>query len=39
MKDDRFKKKFSERVKKSPRDAEPEEEDKKYPEDPDVLNA
>jgi hypothetical protein len=28
MKDDRFKKKFSERVKKSPREAEPEEEDK-----------
>jgi hypothetical protein len=34
MKDDRFKKKFSERVKKSPREAEPEEEDKKYPRGP-----
>jgi hypothetical protein len=34
MKDDWFKKKFSEKVKKSPREAEPEEEDKK-----DVLNA
>jgi hypothetical protein len=29
MKDDWFKKKFSEKVKKSPREAEPEEEDKK----------
>jgi len=29
MKDDRFKKKFSERVKKPPREAEPEEEEKK----------
>jgi hypothetical protein len=28
MKNDRFKKNFSERVKKSPREAEPEEEDK-----------
>jgi hypothetical protein len=33
MKDDRFKK-FSERVKKSPREAEPEEEDKKDPRGP-----
>jgi hypothetical protein len=31
MKDSMFKKKFSERMKKSPREAEPEEEDKKYP--------
>jgi hypothetical protein len=31
IKDDRFKKKFSERVKKSPREAEPEEDDKKDP--------
>jgi hypothetical protein len=34
MKDDRFKKKFSERVKKSPREGEPEEEDKKDPRGP-----
>jgi len=34
MKDDRFKKKFSQRVKKSPREAEPEEEDKKDPKGP-----
>jgi hypothetical protein len=34
MKDDRFKKKFSERVKKSHREAEPEEEDKKDPRGP-----
>jgi hypothetical protein len=34
MKDDRFKKKFSERVKKSPREAESEEEDKKDPRGP-----
>jgi hypothetical protein len=34
MKDDRFKKKFSERVKKSPGEAEPEEEDKKDPRGP-----
>jgi hypothetical protein len=34
MKDDRFKKKFSERVKKPPREAEPEEEEKKYPRGP-----
>jgi hypothetical protein len=34
MKDDRFKKKFSERVKKSPREAEPKEEDKKDPRGP-----
>jgi hypothetical protein len=34
MKDDRFKKKFSERVKKSPREAEPGEEDKKDPRGP-----
>jgi hypothetical protein len=34
MKDDQFKKKFSERVKKSPREAEPEEEDKKDPRGP-----
>jgi hypothetical protein len=34
MKDDRFKKRFSERVKKSPREAEPEEEDKKDPRGP-----
>jgi hypothetical protein len=31
MKDDRFKKKFSKKVKKSPREAEPKEEDKKDP--------
>jgi hypothetical protein len=34
MKDDRFKKKFFERVKKSPREAETEEEDKKDPRGP-----
>jgi hypothetical protein len=34
MRDDRFKKKFSEKVKKAPREAEPEEEEKK---DPQVL--
>jgi hypothetical protein len=34
MKDDRFKKKFFERMKKSPREAEPEEEDKKDPRAP-----
>jgi hypothetical protein len=34
VKDDRFKKKFSERVKKSAREAEPEEEDKKDPRGP-----
>jgi hypothetical protein len=34
MKDDRFKKKFSERVKKPPREAEPEEEEKKDPRGP-----
>jgi len=34
IKDDRFKKKFSERVKKSPREVEPEEEDKKDPRGP-----
>jgi len=34
MKDDRFKKKFSERVKKPPREAEPEEEEKKDPKGP-----
>jgi hypothetical protein len=34
MKDDRFKKKFFERVKKSPREAEPEEEEKKDPRGP-----
>jgi hypothetical protein len=34
MKDDRFKKKFFERVKKSPRESEPEEEDKKDPRGP-----
>jgi len=31
MRDDRFKKKFSEKVKKAPREAEPEEEEKKDP--------
>jgi hypothetical protein len=39
MKDDRFKKKFSERVKKSPREAELEEEEKKDPRGPRYLNA
>jgi hypothetical protein len=39
MKDDRFKNNFSERVKKPPREAEPEEEEKKDPEDLDFLNA
>jgi hypothetical protein len=34
MKDDQFKKKFSERMKKSPREAEPEEEEKKDPRGP-----
>jgi hypothetical protein len=34
MKNDRFKKKFSERVEKSPREAEREEEDKKDPRGP-----
>lgn len=34
MKDDQFKKKFSERVKKPPREAEPEEEEKKGPRGP-----
>jgi hypothetical protein len=34
MKDDRFKKKFSERMKKSPREAEPVEEEKKDPRGP-----
>jgi len=34
MKDERFRKRFSERVKKSPREAEPEEEDKKDPRGP-----
>jgi hypothetical protein len=34
MKDDRFKKKFSEKVKKPPREAEPEEEEKKDPKGP-----
>jgi hypothetical protein len=34
MKDDRFKKKFSERVKKPPKEAEPEEEEKKDPRGP-----
>jgi hypothetical protein len=34
MKDDRFKKKFSEKIKKPPREAEPEEEEKKDPRGP-----
>jgi hypothetical protein len=34
MRDDRFKKKFSEKVKKAPREAEPEEEEKKDPKGP-----
>jgi hypothetical protein len=34
MRDDRFKKKFSEKVKKAPRKAEPEEEEKKDPRGP-----
>jgi hypothetical protein len=34
MKDDRFKKNFSEKVKKAPREAEPEEEEKKDPRGP-----
>jgi hypothetical protein len=37
MKDDRFKKKFSERVKKPPREAEPEEEEKKDPRGPPMF--
>jgi hypothetical protein len=39
MKDDRFRNKFFEKAKKPPREAEPEEEERKIPEDPDVLNA
>jgi hypothetical protein len=34
MRDDRFKKKFSEKMKKAPREAEPEEEEKKDPRGP-----
>jgi hypothetical protein len=34
MRDDRYKKKFSEKVKKSPRETEPEEEEKKDPRGP-----
>jgi hypothetical protein len=34
MRDDRFKKKFSKKMKKAPREAEPEEEDKKDPRGP-----
>jgi hypothetical protein len=34
MRDDRFKKKFSKKVKKAPREAEPEEEEKKDPRGP-----
>jgi hypothetical protein len=34
MRDDRFKKKFSEKVKKAPREADPEEEEKKDPKGP-----
>jgi hypothetical protein len=34
MKDDRFKKKFSEKVKRAPREAEPEEKEKKNPRGP-----
>jgi hypothetical protein len=34
MRDDRFKKKFSEKVKKAPREANPEEEEKKDPRGP-----
>jgi hypothetical protein len=37
MKDDRFKKKYSKRVKKPPREAEPEEEEKKDPRGPRCL--
>jgi hypothetical protein len=37
MRNDRFKKKFSEKVKKAPKEAEPEEE-RRIPEGPDVLN-
>jgi hypothetical protein len=37
MKDDRFKKKFSERVKETPREAEPEEEEKKDPRGPPMF--
>jgi hypothetical protein len=37
MKDDRFKKKFSERVKKPPREVEPEEEEKKDPRGPPMF--
>jgi hypothetical protein len=39
MRDDRFKNKFSEKVKKAPRKPEHEEEEKKDPEGPKVLNA
>jgi hypothetical protein len=39
MKDDQFKKKFSERVKKPPREAELRKKRRKTPEDLDVLNA
>jgi hypothetical protein len=34
MRDDRFKKKFSEKLKKAPREADPEEEEKKDPRGP-----
>jgi hypothetical protein len=37
MKDDRFKKKFSEKVKKPLREAEPEEEEKKDPKGPPMF--
>jgi hypothetical protein len=37
MRDDLFKKKFFEKMKKAPREAEPEEEEKKDPKGPLVL--
>jgi hypothetical protein len=39
MKDDRFKKKFSERIKKPPEKLNLRKKRRKTPEDPDVLNA
>jgi len=39
MRNERFKKKFSEKMKKVPREAEPEEAEKKDPRGQDVLNA
>jgi hypothetical protein len=39
MKNDKFKKKFFERLKKAPKESKPEEAEKKDPRAPDVLNA